>query len=147
MKSFVKIGAAFLAVILVSIVLIFWLTAGEDHELQVLYTTLLSDARRYNADAVTSVVANTYNHNGYNYASLVRLIKTHVSAEQYEGIEERSVKYSVQGKQLAFVDAELDVIRSEMGRRFRIPIKIRLRFERSQADWEITAIDYEQTGR
>jgi hypothetical protein len=148
MNPFVKIAVGFSAVVLVATLLVFWLTTSDDHQVKDLYNNMLSDARTYNADGVTSVLAMNYNYKGYDRQALVRLIKTHVAAGQYDAIEERtSPKFDVQGDNVAFIEAQLDVIRSEMGRRFPIPIKIRIRLEREDTRWHVTAIDYEELRR
>jgi hypothetical protein len=147
MNSFVKIGIGFGAVVAVSIAMIFWLTAGENHEVQASFSTMLSDARRYDGDAVMSFFSMQYNHNGYTYGAIARAVKSHLAPDQFESIEERKVKYDVQGEYLAFVDAELVAVHQVMGRTVRTPIRIRLRYEKDAGRWLIVAADYETLPR
>ncbi len=148
MNPFVKIAIGFVSVVAVAVVLIFWLTAGEDHEIRTMYNNMLSDARRYDADAVTSGIAMNYSHNGYDRGALVKMIKANIQSGNYDSIEERDKpKITVQGEHLATLQVDLDIYRTEMGRKWPFPITLKMRFEKEGTFWHVTAIDYEEIRR
>jgi hypothetical protein len=140
MKSFIKLGAGFLIVVFASILLIFWLTAGEDPELEKLYSTLLMDARSHEPAQVLSFFTTSYNHNGMNYGALARLVNMHMTPDSYDSIEEKDRKIRVQGDYLAFIEAEYVIVKGPM----RVPLKVRLRLEKDSGRWLITAADYQE---
>lgn len=145
MNSFVKLGAGFVGVVVVATILILWLTSGEDQEIRTIYSQLLIDARRYDPDAVLAHVATNYNHEGYDFAALTRLVKANVTRDRYDSVEERrDANIKVLGDNLAEIQAELVAMSSELGRRFPIAIKLRLRLEKDGGRWQITAINYER---
>lgn len=143
MKPFVKLAIGFLLVVFASIGLIFWLTAGEDPELEKLYSTLLMDARNHESDQVLSFFTSSYNHKGMNYGALARLVKMHMTPDSYDSIQEVDRTIRVQGDYLAFIDAEYVIVKGPM----RVPLKVRLRLEKDSGRWLITAADYEELRR
>jgi hypothetical protein len=156
-NSFVKLGVGFVGVVAAATALVLWLTSGEDHEVLAVYSTLISDAREYRPDAVMSVFSMQYRHDGETFATMAKKARRYLTPEQFESIEERgSPKSSVLEDKVAVIEAEYEVVRREMGHRIKVPVRVRLQFEKEPAGvfrpgeeppsyrWVVTAVDVEQ---
>lgn len=137
--TFVKIGSGFVLAVALCTGMVLWLTAGQDPQLEILFSTLLMDARDYQADAVLSYAVNSYRHNGIDYGGLSRIVKDHMTPECYDSIEERSTVYRSSGDS-AFIDSELAMV----GSAGRIPFRLHLRLRRVFGRWLVVAADYER---
>lgn len=139
-----RIAIPFVAIVLIGVVGILWLTAGEEAEVRRVYAEMLDAGRRYDAERLVDALSVRYNYEEVNYSAMVDRIRAAVQPGRYSNLTEIEGPTITAIGDGATIEAHLRALVSPMP--YPVPLLVRVHLRRETQGWKVTGIEVHRYG-
>jgi len=139
-----RIAIPFVAIVLVAVLGILWLTAGEEAEVRQLYAGMLDAGRRYDAERLVDMLSARYSYEDVNYSAMVDRIRSAVQPGRYSGLTEIEAPTITAIGDGATIEAHLRARVDPMP--YPVPLIVKVHLRREPQGWKVTGIEVHRYG-